>query len=98
MGSPQQYPSGEPDESWGDFLTNVSAEWITLSGRALDAAQERHAEVRGVWRIRWRSGVTNQMRIVHNSLYYNILFVPPFDKDGKKVQMDLECTEGVNQG
>jgi SPP1 family predicted phage head-tail adaptor len=97
-GSPQQFPSGEPDESWSDYATSLPAEWITLSGNALFAAQQHHSEVRGIWRIRWKDGVTNRMRIVHNGLYYNILFVPPFDKSGKSWQMDLEVSQGVDEG
>lgn len=97
-GSPAQLPSGEPNEAWTDLLTGISAEWITLSGRALFAAQEHHSEVRGVWRIRWRSSITDKMRVVHGGKYYNILFVPPYDKSGKQRQLDLECAEGVNEG
>lgn len=97
-GSPSQTPSGQPDESWNNFLTDVSAEWVTLTGRALFAAQEHHAEVRGIWRIRWREGITAKMRVVHAGLIYNILWVPPYDKRGREWQMDLECTEGVNEG
>lgn len=97
-GSPQQTAAGEPDESWQDYLTDVSAEWITLSGAALFAAQEHHSEVRGIWRIRWRDSVTAEMRIVHGGLYYDILYVPPYDKQGRKWAMDLECKQGVVDG
>ena len=99
VGSPDQTPTGAPDGAWTDFIANtVSAEWVTLSGRALFAAQEHHAEVRGIWRIDWRAGITAKMRIVHGGLYYNILWVPPYDKTGRKWQMDLECAEGVSLG
>ena len=97
-GSPQENAVGEVDESWEDYLTSISAEWVTLSGSALFAAQQHHSEVRGIWRIRWRDGVTARMRIVHNSLYYNVLWVPPFDRAGRKWQMDLECSEGASNG
>lgn len=98
VGSPQQKPSGEPDGTWTDLYTNEPAQWVTLSGRSLFAAQEHHSEVRGVWRIRWRAGIDAKMRVVHGGLYYNILWVPPYDKSGKQWQMDLECAEGVNFG
>lgn len=98
LGSPQQTPTGEPDGAWATYLSSVSAEWVTLSGRALFAAQEHHAEVRGIWRIRWRTGITDKMRVVHNGLYYPILWVPPYDKAGKQWQMDLECAQGVSVG
>jgi SPP1 family predicted phage head-tail adaptor len=97
-GSPQQKPSGEPEEAWADYLTNIDAEWITLRGQDRFVAQEHHPETRGLWRIRWRSGITAKMRVVHNGLYYNILFVPPYDRGGKRWHMELECTQGVNDG
>lgn len=97
-GSPSQKPNGEPNEVWVDYLTPVSAEWVTLRGAALFAAQEQRSEVRGIWRIRWREGITSKMRIVQNGLYYDIAFVPPFDRNGKKLEMDLEVTEGMTNG
>ena len=97
-GSPQQTPSGQPDEAWADLLTNVSAEWITLTGRALFAAQEHHSEVKGIWRMDWRDSITAKMRVVHDGLYYDILWKPPYDRSGKKHQLDLECAEGVSDG
>lgn len=96
-GSPAQNPTGEPDGAWTDLLTGVSAEWVTLSGRELYAAQEHHSEVKGIWRIRWRSTVTSKMRVVHKGLYYTIHFVPPADRRGVQAQMDLQCSEGVTQ-
>lgn len=95
IGSPQRTPSGEENGEWTALYTDIAAEWQTLSGNALFAAQQHHAEVRGIWRIRWRSDITAKMRIVHGGLYYQILFVPPFDKMRKRVEMDLECSEGV---
>jgi head-tail adaptor len=92
-GSPQQKPSGELDTAWADYLTGVSAEWVTLRGNT-----EHHPEVRGIWRIRWRDGITAGMRVVHGSRYYDILFVPPYDRDGRRIQLDLECSEGVIDG
>lgn len=94
--SPQQLPEGEDDTSWQDYVTGVSAEWVTLSGNSLFAAQQHHSEVRGIWRVRWRDGITASMRVVHNSLYYDILFVPPLDKDGHKWSMELQCSQGVS--
>ena len=96
-GSPSQNAYGEPSESWNALYTEIAAEWITLSGRALFAAQEHHAEVRGIWRIRWRDGITEKMRVVHGGLYYPILWVPPYDKSGRQWQLDLECSEGVTE-
>lgn len=98
LGSPQTLPSGKRNDAWTDYLADIWAEWVTLRGGALFTAQAHHAEVNGIWRIRWRDGITSKMRIVHNSLYYEILYVPPFDRNGKKVDMELECSEGLSSG
>lgn len=97
-GSPDQTAEGDKDTSWSTFLSEVSAEWVSLKGSALFAAQQHHSEVQGVWRMRWRATITDQMRVVHEGRYYNILYVAPRDRYGRKWEMELECTEGVNDG
>jgi SPP1 family predicted phage head-tail adaptor len=97
-GSPAYSASGESLAEWMPLYENVPAEWVTLSGRALFAAQEHNSEVRGIWRMRWRDGVTPKMRIVDRGLFYDILWVPPYDKQGKRVEMALECSEGLSNG
>lgn len=98
VGSPQQKPSGEPDESWTAYISNVSAGVETLRGRELFQAQEHHAEAAVRFRVRWRAGITANMRILHRGLYYNIVFVPPADRSGKQHDMELLTTQGVNVG
>lgn len=97
-GSPQQKPSGEPDTAWADYLTNVSASIEPLRGKELYAAQEHRSEATVRIRMRWRDGITAAMRIVHGGLYYNIVWVPVYDRDGKRVELDLLTTQGVNDG
>ena len=96
--SPQQNATGEPDATWSALYSNIWGQWVTLNGNALFLAQEHSSEVRGIWRIRWRDGITASMRITHDGLIYNILYVPPYDKSGDKRQMDLEVSEGLNAG
>lgn len=95
VGSPQRTPSGEINAEWGALHTGVPAEWNTLRGNALFAAQQHHAEIVGIWRLRWIDGITGDMRILHDGLYYQILFVPPYDRQGRRFELELECSAGV---
>jgi len=98
VGSGQQ-DTGEPDVVWADLAT-VYAEWRTLRGNELFASQEHHPEVRGIWAMRWREDLdlTAKMRIVHDGLTYNILYVPPYGRSGKRDVMEIDCSEGMNAG
>ena len=94
-GSPQQTGSGMPDESWGTVVT-VSASIEPLNGRELFAALEHHAETTTRIRIRYRSGVTAKMRVSHGGTIYNILSV--IDSEKRHKEMQLMCSDGVNEG
>lgn len=95
VGSPARSETGQPLGEWVNLYENVPAEWITLTGRSLFAAQAHNAEIRGIWRIRWHAGITEKMRAVDDGLYYDILWVPPYDRKGRRAEMDLECSQGV---
>lgn len=94
-GSPQQYDTGEPDESWTDVAT-VWASVEPLQGRELTAAQEVHSEAEVRIKMRYRSGVTAKMRVSFDGVYYSILVV--LDKALRHIELDLICRTGVNDG
>lgn len=94
-GSPQYRADGSIDQAWGTYLSSVSASIEPLRGRELYAAQQHHAEATVRFRLRWRDGITPQMRIVHGGLYYPILWVPPVDRQGIEHDMELLTTQGV---
>lgn len=94
-GSPDQRGTGEPDEAWTD-VTTVWGAVEPLQGRALWAAQERHAEVSVSVRIRYLAGVTAKMRVVFENRYYEIEAV--IDNRERHVEMELLCREGVSDG
>jgi len=63
--------SGAPVEGWADVAT-VWAAVNPKSGREYWSAQQRVAELDSVFRIRYRTGVTRQMRIAYGGEYYDI--------------------------
>ena len=65
---------GEPIQTWSDLTTDptVWAEVIPLSGRERFEAQQVNAEVDTTFRIRYRTDLDEQMRVVYNSTPYDI--------------------------
>lgn len=94
-GSPQQKPTGEPDESWATFATVYGA-IRPLSGRELLAAQQVASLVDHEIEIRYRAGITAKMRALFEGVIYNIEAV--LDPDLRHIRLILRCTTGVNEG
>lgn len=74
-GSPPQKPSGDPDEEWTDFLSDIAASIEPLKGAELFRAQGHHAEVDTRIVIRYRAGISAEMRVIHEARTFEILAV-----------------------
>jgi SPP1 family predicted phage head-tail adaptor len=72
------------------------AEIVPLSGREFIAAQATQAGVTTRITIRWRDGVSPEMRIRHGSVIYNIRAVLP--DPSLRQHITLMCETGVNNG
>lgn len=96
----QSPPSGQDGDG------NPRVEWWTvcqpyakkedLSGRELFAAQAAQSEVTTRFRIRFRNGLNSKMRLVCDGVTYNIVAV--LDRDGRKRELQLMCSSGLNNG
>lgn len=95
-GSPQQLANGEPDESWTDYLTGVSASIDPVTGKEPFIAQEHLSVVSHKVRIRYRAGITADMRISFRSQYYDIKAVLNWGTRDRDLL--LLCEQGANQG
>lgn len=94
-GSPQQLPTGEPDESWATLYT-AWAHIQPVLGREYFAAEQVQSKVDTKIRIRYRSGITAAMRVVAGGVNYNIEAV--MDIDNRHEEIILMCSTGVNNG
>ena len=94
-GSPDVFPSGEPDAAWTDVKT-VWAAIEPLRGRELLAAQQIASEVSGTITIRYRAGVTAGMRVKFGTRLYDIL--APVDPMERHEKLILYVREGPNDG
>lgn len=83
--------ANERIDSWGTFEAGVRCSVRELSGRELEFAARRVANVTHEVVMRYRSGVTPRMRIAWNSRTLNIEAV--LDKEGLQRELQLLCVE-----
>lgn len=94
-GSPQQKATGEPDGAWSTYAT-VWASVEPVSGREPFLAQAHLAEVTTKIGLRYRSGITSAMRVSFDSRIFDIKAILNWEE--RNIELQLLCTEGVNQG
>lgn len=76
-----QSSTGFASESWADVVT-VWAQVTYKSGREYFQADKTNAQVVKLFRIRYRSDLTNKMRIVYEGRNYDILTIDSDYREG----------------
>jgi SPP1 family predicted phage head-tail adaptor len=92
----QDPTTGEVTQAW-QSVGEVSALIEPLSAREFVQSATNQAQVVARITIRYRTGVTAAMRVVHRGKVYNIAGVLP-DKESGREYLTLPVTEGVNEG
>lgn len=87
---------GEMTKTWADWAT-VFAEATPTRARDIFAAGKEQIPVDTVFRIRYRSGVTSDMRISWRGDYYEI-HGEPIDVDGRRMTLEIMGIKGVRDG
>lgn len=82
--------------AWAALHSKVPAEIVPLSGREFVAAQAAQAGVTARMTIRYVTGITPKMRVVHGADIYNIEAVLP-DPTLRR-HLTLMVSTGVNNG
>lgn len=96
----QQNPdTGAIRTVWLDFATNVAAEIAPLSVREFIASSQMQSQITARITIRYRTGLTAQMRILHPST--GKVYNPAgwlTDADSGLEYLTAPCSEGANAG
>lgn len=108
-GSPQQHPTGEPDESWSTYCSDQAASIDPVIGREFFAAGQQQSDVDVKIRMRYlpsvNDGINARMRIVHPTTcpcsppaqqVYNIK--GPINVEQRNREWLLYCATGLNEG
>lgn len=88
--------TGEVVPDW-ELVATVWASVEPLSAREFIAAQATQSEITARVVMRYRNGITPDMRLVHRGQSYNIHGVLP-DPDSGLKYITLPVSEGVNDG
>lgn len=86
--------AGQPIKGWTLFA-EPWANFGDMNGRQFIAADRETSEASLSIRIRYRTDITADMRVVHDSVIYEILAVLP-DRAGRK-HVDLACKTGAKK-
>lgn len=84
---------------WVDFATFVAAEIAPLSVREFIASSQMQSQITARITVRYRPGLTAQMRILHSST--GKIYNPAgwlADPDSGLEYLTAPCSEGVNAG
>lgn len=84
---------------WVDFATDVAAAIEPLSVREFIASQQMQSQITARITIRYRGGLTAQMRILHPST--GKIYNPAgwlADPDSGREYVTAPCSEGTNDG
>jgi SPP1 family predicted phage head-tail adaptor len=93
----QDATTGEITTTWANLFTSVPAKIEPLSVREFMAAQAEQSGITTRITIRYRAGLSANMRLVHGSTIYNPEgFLP--DKDSGQEYLTIPCSTGVNAG
>ena len=84
---------GQQLQTWQDVAT-VWAQALPTRGREFEAATVEAASVMVRFRIRWRSGITADMRVMWRGLAH-ALVAPPVEPNGAREMLELMCASGV---
>lgn len=87
-----QDEAGQPVQEWQDVAT-VWAAVEPLRGREYWAAAQVQSEVTTRIRIRYRSGIRPDMRVLYGGRVFNVTAV--IDPEERHVELQLMCREAV---
>jgi SPP1 family predicted phage head-tail adaptor len=87
-----QAASGQPIRTWSAIATSVPAEVLAVNGGETVRGRQVSANAKYVVTVRYRSDVTEQMRLVWNGQALNIVWLG--DPYGDRRELRIECQPG----
>lgn len=93
----QNTTTGEIVTTWTTTHSSVPAKIEPLSAREFMQSKADQSEISARITIRYRAGLTADMRILHGSVVYNPAGFLGDKKSGTEY-LTIPCSEGVNEG
>ena len=92
-----QNAHGQANGAWSAALTDIRARVDTRPGADPFVAGQEHATMPVTFRIRYRAGVHERMRVLWRGVPYELVG-QPINVQGANVALDLPCVAGVGDG
>jgi SPP1 family predicted phage head-tail adaptor len=80
---------GQPVRTWAALYTNYPAKWMPVAGQETVRGRSVEAGVSTVFTIRYQTGITPEMRVVHSSGTYGIVHAKQIE--GRQRYIELHC-------
>ena len=93
-----QGSSGEPIHTWQTVsgLESVPAEILSGLGKESESSSVKRGQKSARISFRWTDGITEEMRIIHNNIAYDIAAID-YDATGRR-EIRLSCISGLTDG
>jgi len=66
---------GQPIVTWSNFVTNEPAGFVPTGGTEAMRGKQLEAGTKAIFRVNYRAGYTEQMRLIHDGTTYGITYV-----------------------
>lgn len=88
---------GQPNGAWADHLVNIRAKVDTRPGQDVFGGGQEQPTLPVTFRIRYRTGLHERMRVVWRGQAYELVG-QPINVKGANVAIDLPCVAGLGDG
>lgn len=88
---------GQPNGAWSDYLVDIRAKVDTRPGQDVFGGGQEQPTLPVTFRIRYRTGLHERMRVLWRGQYYELVG-QPINVKGAGVALDLPCVTGVGDG
>lgn len=81
---------GQPVVTWSNYVVSEPCQFLPVGGSEPMRGRQLEEKARAVFRVRYRTGYTQSMRILFNGEYYGILRIDMID--GLRRYMEITTT------
>lgn len=83
--------SGQPIRTWATTYSKEPAAWTPTAGSETVRGRQVEAGISGYFTVGYRDGYSVEQRVVHNGLYYGIVYVKPIDGGRRYIELHVKA-------
>lgn len=83
--------TGQPIRTFATTFSKEPAAWTPTAGTEVVRGRQVEAGIAGYFTVGYRDGYSVEQRVVHNGLYYGIVYVKPIDGGRRYVELHVRA-------